>query len=290
MSFALFTDGCSNLPGRILARHNIRLLPCTYILDGQTVVYNGDVDHFDSHTYYDSLRAGKSVSTSLINTQQFLDGFRPALEEGLDVVYVGLSGSVSGTVQAATMAAEELQEEFPGRRVRVVDSLGASLGVGLLTCRGDQYRQQGLSANETADRLLSDRMKLAEYFTVADLNFLRRTGRVSAATAALGAVLNIKPMLRGDEKGYIVAATKCRGRKRAVEAMVAKYKELVVDPRNEMVAISHGDCPEEAEALAELLRQAAPEPKEFLIVPHEPFTGAHSGPGMLGLYFFGKSR
>ena len=289
MSFVLFTDGCSNLPGSLLNRYDIRLLPCAYTVDGEAAVYSGDIEHFDAHTYYDRLRAGAKITTSLINTQQFLDFFRLEVSRGEDVVYVGLSGGISGTIQAARIAAAELMEEFPGRSVRIVDSLGAGLGVGLLTCRGAMYRSRGLNADETALALERDRMHLCEYFTVGDLAFLRRTGRISAATAALGTVLNIKPLLRGDEEGHIVACAKCRGRKKAIEAIAQRYAKMAVNADEQIVAISHGDCLEDAQALTKLVREAD-NPGELLILPHEPFTGAHVGPGMLALFFFGQSR
>ncbi len=289
MSFVLFTDGGSNLPGRLLQQLQIRVLPCTYTIDGQSVTYNGDIEAFDAHSYYEKLRAGAMITTSLLNTQLFCDHFRPALEEGLDVVYVGFSSGISGTIQAARIAADELMEEFPARRIRIVDSLGAGLGVGLLTCRGADLRAEDKSADEVADILDEERMQLCEFFTVESLHYLRRSGRISAATYALGTVLDIKPLLRGDEEGHIVSCAKHRGRKRVVNAIVDKYAEKVRDAQNNRVFISHGDCPEEAQALAERVRAIA-EPKELIVLPHEPFTGCHVGPGMLALFFFGDHR
>ena len=289
MSFALFTDGCSNLPGDLLRQLDIRLLPCSYTIDEIPNTYNGDLDTFDAHQYYDHLRAGHQPKTSLLNTQLFLNFFRGALEQGQDIVYVGMSSGISGTIQAATMAAEELEEAFPERKVCIVDSLGAGLGTGLLTCRGADLRAEGKTAGQTADILRQERMQLCEYFTVDDLNFLKRTGRVSGATAAIGTVLNIKPILFGDNDGHIVACSKVRGRKKAMDAIVEMYRSKVVHPELQRIAISHGDVPEEAELLAQRI-QATAAPKELILCPHEPFTGAHVGPGMLGLFFFGRSR
>ena len=289
MSFALFTDGCSNLPGDLLRQLDIRLLPCSYTIDEIPNTYNGDLDTFDAHQYYNHLRAGHQPKTSLLNTQLFLNFFRGALEQGQDIVYVGMSSGISGTIQAATMAAEELEEAFPERKVCIVDSLGAGLGTGLLTCRGADLRAEGKTAGQTADILRQERMQLCEYFTVDDLNFLKRTGRVSGATAAIGTVLNIKPILFGDNDGHIVACSKVRGRKKAMDAIVEMYRSKVVHPELQRVAITHGDVPEEAELLAQRI-QATAAPKELILCPHEPFTGAHVGPGMLGLFFFGSSR
>ena len=289
MSFALYTDSFSNLPGHLLTKLDIRTLPCTYMIDGEIHSYDGDIENFDSKSYYDMMRQGKVITTSLINTQQFINHFRPALEQGLDVVYVGMSSGVSGTYQAATIAAQELMEEFPERRVRTVDSLGAGLGTGLLTCLGSDYRAKGMNADAAADQLDQDRLRLCEYFTVGSLTYLARTGRVSAATAAIGNVLNIKPLLYGDYEGHIVPCEKYRGRKKVVEAIVERYRKKAVDPQHSRVFISHGDCPEEAQALAEQVCAIA-QPGELIVCPHEPLTGSHVGPGMLALFFLGDSR
>ena len=289
MSFAIFTDGCSNLPGRLLRELDIHVLPCTYTVNGEPVTFSGDIEQFDAKAYYDQLRAGMDIKTSLLNTQLFMDHFRPCLEQGLDVLYVVLSSGVSGTYQASCMAAEELMEEFPGRTVRTVDSRGASLGVGILTCRGADFRAEGMDVNAAADALLEESDHLCQYFTVDDLNFLKRTGRVSGATAAIGTVLNIKPLFYGDKEGHIVARAKVRGRKKAIEAILDLYAGKAIHPENGRVAITHGDCPEEAQLLADRVCQIA-KPKDLIICPHEPFTGVHVGPGMLALYFFGDCR
>lgn len=289
MSYAVYTDGCSNLPGRLLQELEIRVLPCSYVMDGEPGTYLGDIDAFDTHAYYEKLRTGSVMKTSLLNSQLFMDHFRPCLEAGLDVVYVGMSSGISGTIQAAKIAAEELMEEFPDRTVRVVDSLGAGFGPGLMACRASDLRAEGKSAAEAADILDVEVKHLLEYFTVDDLNFLKRTGRVSGATAAIGTVLNIKPLLWGDPTGHIVALQKCRGRKKAIEAIVELYRTRAIEPEKQRIAISHGDCLEEAQLLAEKVCAIA-QPKELIICPHEPFTGAHVGPGMLALFFFGKER
>lgn len=289
MSFTVYTDGCSNLPGRLLEELDIRVLPCSYVLDGKPGVFTGDIDTFDTHGYYEKLRQGSSMKTSLLNTQLFLDYFRPELEKGRDVIYVGMSSGISGTIQAARIAMEELIEKFPERTVRVVDSLGAGFGTGLLACRASDLRSEGKSAGEAADILDREVMQLLQYFTVDDLNFLKRTGRVSGATAAIGTVLNIKPMLWGDATGHIVACGKYRGRKKAVDAIVEMYRTKADHPECKRVAITHGDSPEEAENLARRISEICP-PKELIVCPHEPFTGAHVGPGMLALFFFGKNR
>lgn len=289
MSYTVFTDACSNLPGHIQNELHIRVLPCHYEMDGEPGVYEGDIDAFDTHAYYEKLRHGSVMKTSLLNTHLFMEQFRPELEQGRDVVYVGLSSGVSGTMQAARMAAEELEEEYPQRTVTVVDSLGAGFGPGLLACRAADLREAGKSAREAGEILNEEVQNLLQFFIVDDLNFLKRTGRVSAATAAIGKVLNIKPLLWGDRTGHIVAQAKCRGRNKAIDAMVERYRTMAIEPENRRVAISHGDCPEEAQELAERICAVA-QPKELIVCPHEPFTGAHVGPGILAIFFFGTQR
>ena len=289
MAFTVFTDGCSNLPGKLMKRFDIHVLPCSYVMDGEPGVYEGDIDAFDTHGYYEKLRKGSEMKTSLLNVSLFLEHFRPELKAGNDVIYVGMSSGISGTIQSANLAKEQLKTEFPDRTVRIVDSLGAGFGPGLLSLRAAELSMEGKNANEAADILDVEVGRLLQFFTVDDLNFLKRTGRVSGPTAAIGTVLNIKPLLWGDPTGHIVAYTKCRGRQKSMDAIIEQYRTKAVDPQNQRVAISHGDCPEDAAYIAKRVREIA-EPKELIIVPHEPFTGAHVGPGMLALFFFGEER
>ena len=289
MSFTIFVDGSSNLPKSQLDTLDIRVLPCSYNLNGTPGVYEGDVDSFDFHGYYDMLRAGGKMETTLLNTHLFITHFTPELENGRDVIYVGMSSGISGTIQAARLAAEELTAEFPERTVRIVDSLGAGFGSGLLACRGADLRAEGKSAGETADILDAEVPHMLQFFTVDDLNFLKRTGRISSATAMVGTMLNIKPLLWGDPTGHITSYGKHRGRKKVIAAIAEEYRKRAVDPEKSRVAISHGDCLEDAQALADLVNQIA-RPKELIICPHEPFTGSHVGPGMLALFFPGTGR
>ena len=289
MSFSLFVDSGSNLPARRLTAHSIQVIPFPMEIDGVAKESPRFPDGFDGRTYYAGLRAGMSVKTSLINTDTFCRAFRPALEEGQDIMYVGISSGITGTIQAARVAAEMLLEEFPDRDIRVVDSRGAGLGTGILALRASDYRDTGLSASQAASKLDYDTDNLCEYFTVDDLMFLRRSGRVSGVSAAVGTMLQIKPMLRGDENGNVVVCGKIRGRKRAIDELAAVYAEKVVDPEKQRVAISHGDCLEEAQKLAQRIREIA-KPKELILSLHEPLTGAHVGPGMLAVFFFGLGR
>ena len=289
MSFAIFADSSCNLPRNLQERYQIQIIPFSYEQEGQLVPCPQYPDAFDGKTYYDYLRNGGRVSTSLLSVGQLVECLSPALARGEDVLAFVLSSGISGTYGSALQAAELLEDAYPGRRVLVVDSLGAGLGVGKLAVAGAEYRIQGLSLQETYDALLKDRDVLCQFFTVDDLKFLKRTGRISGVTATFGTMLQIKPILRGDEEGHIVTLSKTRGRKKAISELAELYRKRAVHPENQSVFISHGDCPEDAQTLARLVEEIA-KPKELVICLHEPLTGAHVGPGMLALFFFGDGR
>ena len=287
MSFVVFADGSANLPASKL--DGITLLPCSYTMDGVDREYLGDVDRFDAHAYFDRLRNGAKVTTSLLNAHLFLSYFRSVLEQGKDIVYISMSSGISGTYQAAIIAKNELEVEFPDRFIHIVDSRGCGFGSGLLAIRAAELSRMDVPVREAAALLDGDVPHICQYFTVDDLNFLKRSGRVSGATAMIGTVLNIKPILYGTANGHIVSCSKVRGRKKAIDALVEMYSKKQMDAKNRIVAISHGDCLEDAQCLAERIKEAAA-PKELILVPHEPFSGAHVGPGMLAVFFYGKER
>ena len=287
MSFAVFADGSANLPQSMLS--GITLLPCTYTVDGVPQTYIGDIDHFDGHAYYEQLRQGVSVKTSLLNAQLFLDHFTPVLKEGQDIIYVSMSSGISGTYSAAILAARELMDEFEGRFVHIVNSRGCGFGNGLLAVRAAELSAQGLSAREASEILDAEVPHMCQYFTVDDLGFLKRTGRVSGMTAKIATVLNIKPILFGNKDGFIVSCGKVRGRKKSIEAIVENYKKKNLYNLKQTVCISHGDCLADAEELAARVREVTPDVR-LVICQHEPFSGAHVGPGMLALFFRGIER
>ena len=287
MSFAVFADGTANLPQSLL--NGIRVLPLEYLVDGEIQSYQGDVDHFDGHAYYEGLRNGRTIRTSLLNTSVFLSNFRPVLEAGTDIIYVSMSSEISGTYNAARLAAQELMGEYPERFVHIVDSLGCGFGCGLLALRAAELSQNNVDVRKAAEILDADVPHTCQYFTVDNLNFLKQTGRVSGVTAKIGTILNIKPILYGDVTGHIVACEKVRGRKKSIEAIAQKYKEKRSDMSYQRVFISHGDCLEDAKALAALVKEITPN-YSVIICQHEPFSGAHVGPGMLALFFHGKER
>ena len=287
MAFAVFADGSANLPREML--EGISLLPCEYTVDGEPQTYWGDVDHFDGHAFYEELRQGKSVKTSLLNTQLFLSRFAPILTQGIDIIYIAMSSGISGTYNAARIAAQELMDMYAGRFVHIVDSLGCGFGNGLLAIKAAELSRQGVPAREAADILDAEVPHTCQYFTVDDLNFLKRTGRVSGMTAKIATVLNIKPILFGDATGHIISCSKVRGRRNSIEALAKKYEEKRIDAPEQKICISHGDCLADAEYLKTLVQAITPN-VPITICQHEPFSGAHVGPGMLGLFFRGKER
>lgn len=286
MSFTVFADGCANLPQS--KAKEIVILPCDYLVNDTSVTYSGDIDNFDGHTYYDSLRAGANIKTSLLNTQLFLNHFTPYASKGKDIIYISMSSGISGTYNAAIAAANELMEEYPDCFIHIVDSHGCGFGNGILALKAAQLNAEGVDSREAAKILDEAVPHACQYFTVDDLNFLKRTGRVSGVTANIGTILNIKPILFGDSTGHIISCNKVRGRKNAINGLIAKYSEKRMENEND-VFISHGDCLEDANALAELVKGINPD-ANITICMHEPFSGSHVGPGMLGLFFWGIER
>ena len=287
MSFAVFADGSANLPKSML--EGISLLPCDYTVDGEPYTYWGDVDSFDAHPFYEGLRNGTVVRTTLLNTSLFLSRFAPILTQGIDIIYISMSSGISGTYNAARIAAQELMDLYSGRFVHIVDSLGCGFGNGLLAVRAAKLSREGVSARDAAAILDEEVPHTCQYFTVDDLNFLKNTGRVSGMSAKIGTVLNIKPILFGDKTGHIISCAKVRGRAKAIETLVKKYEEKRVRSGEQTICISHGDCLQDAEKLASLVLEITPE-VPITICQHEPFSGAHVGPGMLGLFFRGTER
>lgn len=286
MCFTVFADGCANLPQS--KAKEIVILPCDYLVNDTSVTYSGDIDNFDGHTYYDSLRAGANIKTSLLNTQLFLNHFTPYASKGKDIIYISMSSGISGTYNAAIAAANELMEEYPDCFIHIVDSHGCGFGNGILALKAAQLNAEGVDSREAAKILDEAVPHACQYFTVDDLNFLKRTGRVSGVTANIGTILNIKPILFGDSTGHIISCNKVRGRKNAINGLIAKYSEKRMENEND-VFISHGDCLEDANALAALVKGVNPD-ANITICMHEPFSGAHVGPGMLGLFFWGVER
>jgi DegV family protein with EDD domain len=243
----------------------------------------------DAKSFYKILRTGKMITTSAVSIDRFLGEFEPVLKEGKDILYLGFSSGLSGTYNAGAVAAGELAEKYPERKVFTVDTLAASMGQGLLVWYAANMKKKGASIEEVRDFAEENKLKLAHWFTVNDLFFLKRGGRVSAATAILGTALQIKPVLHVDDAGKLISVSKVRGRKSAVDALFAKIKDMATDVSEQTVFISHGDCIEDAEYLAEKIKSELGV-KEVVISYVGPVIGAHSGPGTLALFFMATKR
>ncbi len=287
MSFKLFTDSAASLPGALLDELDIGLVSMTYTTpDGAEHICQQRGVDFDAEAFYSDIRTNHThVRTTLINSAQFYEAFEPYCRDGVSLLYIGLSSGISGTYAAACAAADELREEYPGAEILTVDTLGASLGEGLLVLEAADLRDGGVSASEAAQRIDSLKKYVCQRFIVDDLVALRRGGRLSGTAAVVGTLMNIKPVLMGNEEGKIVCASRERGRARAIRALVDSFVELAVNPEKQTVGISHTGCYDDAVALSEQIR-ARCDVGEFLIVDHEPGTGSHLGPDALALFFY----
>ena len=287
--FRIVTDTSANLPTAYLQQEHITIIPFTFHADGDEQACL-DLNTFDAKTFYAQMRSGTKVSTSQIPPQRYLDVLTPMLEAGEDVLFVSMSSGISGSYASGQIAARQLREEFPARKLLLVDTYSASLGEGLLVMRAVDCRREGMSIDDTYTLLRSLRHRMAQIFTVDDLRYLRRTGRLSNLEAAVGTVLQIKPLLKGDPQGKIVCFAKLRGRQRAIEAIAKRYEELVRDAQTQTVGIAHADCAPGAQIRASLLRRSSCPPKQILLVDYEPVTGSHVGPGALALFFLSDDK
>lgn len=286
MSYCIFTDTSANLPTELTEAKGITVVPFSYRLNDEEFMCT-DTRTFDGAEFYNALRKHTSAGTSQINPFRYREYMEPVLQAGNDILYIGMSSGISGSFASASMAAEQLRQEYPQRQIRTVDTLSASLGEGVVVLKAVEYLEQGMDIDEAEKRLNEMSYKICQIFIVDDLMHLRRTGRLSNAVALAGAVLQIKPMLKGNEKGQIVCIKKERGRRRAIEALVKVYAEYVENAGEQIVGIAHADCAEDAQRLADRLREVAA-PADILTVVYEPVTGSHVGPDTLALFFVGK--
>ena len=285
MSFVIFTDTSANLPTPMTLEREIGVVPFTYFIEGQEFACL-DTEAFDGADFYGKMRSRVKISTSQINPQRYIEYMEPALRAGKDILYIGMSSGISGSYQSALIAAEQLREAYPAREVRTVDTLGASLGEGLVVLKACELRDAGLSLDNTVSAVLKMCRCMYQVFMVDDLFNLKQNGRLSNAASIVGTVLQIKPILKGNELGQIVCIAKERGRRKAIRALAERYRDYVKDAPQQTVGIAHADCPDDAEYLSSLLRESA-RPKSILTVLYEPVTGSHVGAGTLALFFLG---
>ena len=282
--YVIFTDSSCDLSPEILAEWGIGSVSLTFRFSGEDKEYaSGDMPATD---FYQRMRDGGVAKTSAVNTQCFRDAFESVLKEGKDVLYVAFSSGLSTTCNSAITAADMLSAEYPDNKVVVVDSLAASAGLGLLLKLALDEKRAGKSIDEVASFVESIKLRICHWFTVEDLVYLKRGGRVSPTLAFVGNMLGIKPILHVEDEGHLVNVTKVRGRRPSIAALADKYTELA-DPAFGKVYISHGDCLADAELLASLIEKKHGVRTEIITYVGS-VIGAHSGPGTLALFFVAK--
>ena len=286
--YIIATDSCCDFDENLIRELDLTVIPLSVHL-GQDHFRNYPGEMPESHVFYTRLSKGDPAQTSAPNVEAFKDAFRPFLEAGKDVLYLGFSSALSATYQNAAMAVEELREAFPDAVIRAVDTLCASMGQGLLVDLAVQEKRKGKSLEEVVSFVQETIPHLCHWFTVGDLSQLRRGGRLSAGKAIVGNLLNIKPVLHVDHEGRLVPMESAKGRKKSVEALVRHMEETAIAPETQRIYISHGDCLGDAEVLAAAI-QSKLGVASVTIGDVGPVIGAHSGLGTLALFFLGKER
>lgn len=288
MSFTILTDTSANIPTSLLKEREIYVIPYYYSI-GEKQYSCLDTEGFDGEKFYKAMRLGADIKTSAINFQSYVDFFDKFLSQGQDILFISMSSGISSSFHCSEIATKELEVKYPDRKICLLDTLGASLGEGIFALKAADYRDAGMSLKEVHSRLEKEKAQMYQVFTVDDLMYLKKTGRLTGSAAIIGNMLQVKPILKGNENGEIVNFSKVIGRKKAIDSLAQRYNMLVEDPQDQVVGIAHADCAEDAEYLAELLNKKKP-PREILTVMYEPVTGSHVGPGTLALFFMGDSR
>ncbi len=285
--YIIFTDSACDIAPEILSQWNVQYESLTFHFVGEDREYaNSDMP---ADEFYRNMRSGKVAKTSAINVETFKASFESLLKDGHDILYVGFSSGLSNTCNAAQLAANDLLEQYPDRKILVVDTLAASAGFGMLLYLTVKKRDEGASIEEAAQFVLDTRLHQCHWFTVDDLVYLKRGGRISSAVALVGTMLGIKPVLHMDNEGHLINVSQARGRKASLKALAKKYTELALDPKAGPVFISHGDCMEDVKRLSEMIQEEHGVEVQ-LVADVGPVIGAHSGPGTLALFFLGKER
>ena len=287
--YKIITDSTTDLSAALIAEMDVHVISMHFAMDGTTYTNDPEGTEISFHDFYEKLRSGGSSTTSQVSMEQFKQAAVPYLEKGIDVLYIAFSSGLSGTYNTCRVCAEDLKEQYPGRKIIVVDSLAASMGEGLLVWHAVQEKKAGKSIEEVAQWTKDNRLKLAHWFTVDDLNHLKRGGRCSGAAAFFGTMMNIKPVLHVDDEGHLIPMEKVRGRKQSLEALVEHMKKTVTNPAEQTVFISHGDCDEDLQYVVKLVRNTFGTKKIYTNYIG-PVIGAHSGPGTVALFFLAENR
>ena len=285
--YVIFTDSACDIKPEMLKEWGVEYENLTFRFDGDDKIYTGE--DMDINDFYQKMRDGGIAKTAAANPEAFITAFRKILNEGNDILHLGFSSGLSTTYNAARIASLQMAEEFPDRKVVVVDTLAASAGQGLLVYLAVKKLEEGATLEENAEYIKTMIPKLCHWFTVDDLVYLKRGGRISAISAFAGTMLGIKPVLHVDDEGHLVNVAKVRGRRTAVTALADKYGELADDKENGTVFISHADCMADVKLLESILKERYGASLD-VVTDVGSVIGAHSGPGTLALFFVGKNK
>ena len=287
--FQLITDSTTDLSRELVAEMDVHVIPMLFTVEDKSYWNTVDEKDMSAHAFYELLRGGKTATTSQVNSEYFKEQARPFLDAGQDVLYLAFSSGLSGTYNAACIGAEDLREEYPDRKIVVVDTLAASMGEGLLVYHAAKLRKGGKALEEVAKWVEDNRLNLAHWFTVDDLHFLKRGGRVSSTAAVVGSMLSIKPILHVDDEGHLIPMEKVRGRRQSLKALVDHMEKTAIEPENQVVFISHGDVPEDCKLVESMIRERCGV-KTVYTNNIGPVVGSHSGPGTMALFFLANHR
>ena len=293
--FQIVVDSAANIPAELVKKYDIRVISFVNYVNGQPLTcFDPDLtmeqERAKGKEYYNAVRAGAEIKTGLISSGDFEECFRSIMENNEDVLYFSLSKNISGTFNSARIAAEELMENPPmGRKIRMIDSLNASLAQGILAIYASEMRSQGMDFDTIADTLETYPARMNGIFTVGDLKYLAKTGRLSGSAALIGNILSIKPILRGNKDGYIVQYKKCRGRKAALNTLVSLVCETIIDPEEQIIGIAHADSYEDSLYVMEEIQKRI-QVREFINTSYDYCTGSHVGPDTIALFYMAKDR
>lgn len=293
--FEIIVDSAANIPADLVKKFKIKVLSFVNLVNGKEVTcFDPDLSEEEERQkgkeYYDAIRSGAEVKTGLISSGIFEDTFREILEQDKDILYFSLSKNISGNYNSARIAAEELMDSGEySHKIRLIDSLNASLAQGILAIYASEMRDKGMAFDDVADELETYPARMNGVFTVGDLKYLSRTGRISGTSALIGNVLSIKPILRGNKDGYIVQYKKCRGRKSALNELISLVCDNIVDSENQIIGIAHADAYEDSLYVMEQIQKRI-KVRDFINTSYDFCTGSHVGPDTIALFFMAKDR
>ena len=288
-NYVIVTDSTADLPVDIIEEYNLTVVPLSYSFENENYINYPDHRQLGIKEFYERIKKGERSTTTLVNAKTFEDYLTPLLEAGNDILYLAFSSPLSGTYSSSLIARKELLEKYTDARIECIDTLSASMGEGLLVYYAAKMKQEGKSLDEVSQWISDNKLQLCHWFTVDDLNHLKRGGRINAMTATIGTALGVKPILHVDDGGHLVPVTNVRGRKKSINALLEQMEATCINPEENSVFISHADCLEDAEYLGNLIKEKL-NVKEVAINFIGPVIGSHTGQGALALFFFGKER